>query len=327
MSNTPDKNILLDELSDMLTSGQLTNKEVLDRLQLKPNTQQVSVLAIPHFDFFKILSFVGGFIIFLGIFILVSINWSSLNDFSQVLITLGGGVGAYILGNILLYVSKTKFTGVSFHLLGGLLLPLGVFTWLSKFPSSDINTNAVAFFVFLGVFVLYLATDYFVRNNIFTLFSWVFATLAYWSAFYWITTGSDSVDLYRLDRWAMLALATIYLLFWYMLKDTSKNFTARYMYFVGVGLFLASIFALVQDFVWLESLYSLVILAAFYLSTVLKSRVLLGFATLDLIVYIFYITSRYFVDVVSWPIALIVVGFLLVGIAYGVVTINKRSFN
>jgi len=60
------------------------------------------------------------------------------------------------------------------------------------------------------------------------------------------------------------------------------------------------------------------------MSTHLKSRIFLIFGSLALGAYLTKITAEYFSDSLGWGFSLVVVGFLLMGVAYLAVRVNRR---
>ena len=56
----------------------------------------------------------------------------------------------------------------------------------------------------------------------------------------------------------------------------------------------------------------------------LKSRMVLLLSTLAVIGYIIYFTAEYFADSVGWPIALILLGFIIIGLGYMSISLNKK---
>ena len=56
----------------------------------------------------------------------------------------------------------------------------------------------------------------------------------------------------------------------------------------------------------------------------MKSKALLLTSTIFLIVHFVYITGRYFADSLGWPISLIVLGLIIIGLGYGSVEVNKK---
>jgi len=76
-----------------------------------------------------------------------------------------------------------------------------------------------------------------------------------------------------------------------------------------------------------QFLYFLVIFGGLYLSIYLKSQIILVMSTIFLIAHISYITSEYFADSLGWPISLVILGFIFIGLGYASVNINKKYIN
>jgi hypothetical protein len=315
------KSDLINHIRDFIGRGELTKTEVLSLFETIPvkKTNQVKL------DFSNILSLIGGFIVFMGVVVLVSINWIYLNDVSQVLVTLGSGILAFVVGSLLLYALKIKFTGVSFHLIAGGLIPVGIFVWLSKQNSSDINYYAVITSVFLGLMIVYLITDYIIQNDVFMFFSWLFGSIAYWTGFFWLAGDNYSLlNDFRLIGVAALVLSSAYLCISYGVKQHREN--ASFFYYVlGTMSLFGSVFSLVLDRPVFEALFVLMIMSSFYLSSLWRSRVLLAVNTIYLVIVIFYLSSRYFVEAVGFPVTMIVVGLMLILVSFLVVRLDKQN--
>ncbi len=70
--------------------------------------------------------------------------------------------------------------------------------------------------------------------------------------------------------------------------------------------------------------YILILFAGFYGSIYLKSRAMLLFSSLFLMAHMIKLTSRFFVDSLGWPISLIIIGFLIIGVGYGSYQVKKK---
>jgi hypothetical protein len=73
-----------------------------------------------------------------------------------------------------------------------------------------------------------------------------------------------------------------------------------------------------------DVLFIACIFAAFYGSVFIKSKLMLVSGAGFLIAYIIKITGKYFVDSIGWPVALIGIGFMIIGIGYGTYAIGKK---
>ena len=71
-------------------------------------------------------------------------------------------------------------------------------------------------------------------------------------------------------------------------------------------------------------LYFIIVIGGFFLAVYVKNRSILVMSTIFLIAHVSFITSEYFADSLGWPISLIILGFIFIGLGYGSVTLNKR---
>jgi hypothetical protein len=319
------KSRFLKEISQAVESNLVSRMEI-EQVLAQSSPLNPTKNRLINWSYPKILGLIGGLIVFLGVVFLVSLYWGEMNDLTQVTVTLGVGILAYICGNLLTIGLKEKFVGLSIHLIAGLMLPFGVIVLLSKiFPDSD-NSRAA---VLLGAVVfgltgaVYLATDRYLKSNLFTVFTSFFGTLAYWLTFSWLVWDyGPVVSDWRL--WAWLICSLVYVLVGRWLEDGFRKPTGVFLYWVGNFSILASLFGLLVDRGIWEILYVFVLSIWFYLSTVIKSIGFLVPGAVFLVVYLLYFNGRYFWNTLGWPVGLILSGFILIGASYGAVVFNKR---
>jgi hypothetical protein len=327
--NLPTKQDLLSQIRELSKAKLIARGEVLKAYD---EGQGGASSDLPHkglnLNYARILGFIGGLIVFLGVIFLVSLFWGDMSDVVQVLVTLGSGVVAYLTGSLLMQALDQKFVGASVHLIGGLLMPIGIIVWMTKIFPSPVDGRPVIL-AFLGafglLFGLYVLTDYFLKHNVFTLFAALFGSIAYWLAFAWVIFDQEFLlSEWRLFFWAWLVIGVVYCAFGEYFQSTKRAIVGQLLYIVGIFSILNSVFGLVYDRGILESSFVLVLSGCFYLSTQLKSRGFLIFGLIYLIGYIFYINGRYFADVIGWPIALIICGLMLILVSYFGVVWNRR---
>jgi hypothetical protein len=321
------KSELLSQISQAIEEKLITREEVLelfpkeDQLKAKPTSSR--------FHFGKIISFLGGFIVFLGISFLVSLIWVYLNHTGQILVTLGTGLVAYIVGNLLLFaLPQNRFLGSSVHLIGGLLIPTGIFVWLSKLGQSPISLQLLIAMIFAGLAVTYLASDYFLKSNVLNIFTVIFATIAFYSLFFWLT--KERLVMFRVEElwsWSTVVVGLSYLGIGYALKNTSRAVSGNLWWSVGITIFLPGVWAVsivsIHN-ILSEILFLLILIAVLYLSSYFRSLSFLVVGTIYLIVFILYLTSVYFAEVLTWPVALILVGLAMIGVGYLVVNLSQK---
>lgn len=96
------------------------------------------------------------------------------------------------------------------------------------------------------------------------------------------------------------------------------------LYFFGSAGFLAAAFSQVFDSLLWQLIYFLVVIGGLFLSVYINSRSVLAVSTIFLLAHISYITSEYFADSIGWPVSLVILGFVFIGLGYGSVTIGRK---
>ncbi len=101
---------------------------------------------------------------------------------------------------------------------------------------------------------------------------------------------------------------------------------AGWLYGVGALDFLGASLALGgwspdQNMFW-ELIFPGLAFGGIFLSTYLKSRVILVICSLYVMAYILKLTAEYFSESIGWAFALVLLGFVLIG--YGAFYVNKK---
>lgn len=94
-------------------------------------------------------------------------------------------------------------------------------------------------------------------------------------------------------------------------------------YILGSGLLLGAAYDLLARSAWDIGLLALSVAMMFF-SVQMRSRSLLLVNTLGLFSFLGYYTQEYFSNVVGWPLALILLGFLMVGISALAIKLDRR---
>ena len=121
-----------------------------------------------------------------------------------------------------------------------------------------------------------------------------------------------------------MAIGASYLLLAHAFRSGWNKHLIGALYFFGITGFLGATFSQVFDSVPWQLLYFLIVLGGLFLSVYMRSRSILVMSTLFLIAHVSYITSEYFADSLGWPISLVILGFVFIGLGYASVTINKK---
>ncbi len=275
----------------------------------------------------EVLYFIGGFIVVLGISVLIWQHWNELNPFTKIFTTLGFGIIAYLVGVLLNREEKYGEVGYAFHLIAALVIPLGLGI---VFDQAGYNTssNGIQSLIAGILFVMYIASYYVFKKPIFTFFSIAFATWFFFGFTSFIIGSNPYFGDIKFFEYRFLVVGLTYVLLGYYFSSTIQKDLSGTLYGAGSLFSLGAAFALggwqpSQNVVW-ELLLPGMIFIAFLLSVHLKSKVFLTFGTAFLMVYILKITGEYFSGTLGWPLSLMICGIALIGIGYYAFTLNKK---
>jgi hypothetical protein len=307
------KTTLIQSIKEGLEKGIITPNDIKPLIKEKGSQKQDGSLGL----FSRVIGFLGSVIAILGIVFFVALYWSNLGDIGQVIVTLGFGIAFYVSGSLLLANLKSNIPGTGFHIVGGILIPLGIFVLLSKLPESNTSLILVSSIIFTSLGVLYLVSDYLQKTNILTVFTYLFFLLGYVFGFSYVLENiSWDIELFRLAGFFLLIAASSLFTIGLVFKNKLRNNTIKFFEGVGYGGFFYSWFMMVVDSPF-EFTSLLVFAGGIILGSMNRIYSLLSFSFIALTMYIIYINTRYFSDIITWPIALIISGLVLIGSGYG----------
>ncbi|MEI6659834.1 MAG: hypothetical protein WCK91_00205 [bacterium] len=269
---------------------------------------------------------IGAIIALVGVGILVGQNWVEIGVAGRILVTLGISLVTYISALLLKKPEQRSISQVMF-VMSAALAPLGVSTLLG-----EANINFVwpyTLYTALMLCIIFLYALWVTKKNLLILIAIGFGSWAYYIVLMNAISFEYSSDLLK---WAFMLLGFSYIAIAYGYKSVSGNIADQTeineraavanvlvgfgaLAILGTGIFIGGIFDL---------FYIGIIFAAFYGSVYMKSRMMLTLGALFLMAHIIKLTSKYFVDSIGWPVALIVVGFLIIGVGYGTLSLNKK---
>ncbi len=259
----------------------------------------------------QLLQYIGGFIVLLGLGAFVATFWNDLVPVQRVLIALGGTLTAYVLGTALFFADTRSQSGVAFHLIAGCMAPFAAFVTLEEMFTISMEPMTVAL-VSLTLLLIYAVTYLFLRHLLFTFFM-LCASISFLYSTIQVILPDAPIEL-----WAHLTLliGAAGIGVGRSFRGTHNEPLAEMMYFLGGAAMLiapATVFGSIPA--W-ELIYPFLLAFTFYLAISLHSKRLLTVSVLALMAYVVYMTGKHFADVVGWPIALIVLGILLIVIGY-----------
>jgi uncharacterized membrane protein len=271
----------------------------------------------------KVLFAISGVSLF-GAIVLAGTNWNLISSPVRILITLGLAILTYILGFVFKGIQYRSVSQVMF-VISACIFPLGSYVFIYE---NNINLDwTVNIAISLTGSLLYLIAYLLTKRN--TLF---LATIGYFSWSY-IVAFSKILEMYNQDatiyKWAMIVLGLSYILISHSINTdkvvdktdlNEKNKIRNILYFAGTMLVLGTSYS----FDSFDILYIGLLFAVFYASIFLRSTVMLVVTSGFLIAEIVRLTSKYFVNSIGWPLSLIVIGFLVIGIGYVTFSLNKK---
>lgn len=267
----------------------------------------------------EILYYIGGFIIFLGICILVWQNWNTLNAITKILATFGSGIAAYFVGFLFTRSEKTEKVGMVFYFISALVTPVGLFVIFDN-AGYDETSFGSQMLISGMMFAMQIMSYFAFRKNIFILFSIIFGTWLFFSVTSFLVRGNPYFTDLDFYEYRILFTGLAYMLLGYFFSQNKEESLSDALYGFGILGFLGAALSLggykpEQNMFW-ELIFPGLVFGALFLSVYLKKRSLLIFGTIFLMVFILKITAEYFKTGLGWPLSLVIAGLMLIAVGY-----------
>lgn len=252
-----------------------------------------------------LLGYTGGAFVFVGIALLVSMIWEDIGGGQRVVITLGTGIVAFVIAMLCHRDQRYEKAVTPLFLIAAAVQPTGLFVFLDEFVPKTGEPILAALIVFATVTIQQgLAFLQLRRAGL------LFLTLIFWLAF--LATALDWLDVDEKYIAIIVGLSALFLTDWANWRG--YHAITPFWYFLSGAIFLGGVFAVVEGGP-LEIVYLGINGFFVFLSIRLASRSLLFVSVAGLICYLSYFTYEYFADVIGWPIALIVMGLIMIGVS------------
>jgi hypothetical protein len=316
---------IIEELKTYIAGGEVSRREVARRLGLgdlaaeSPRAEQVSSLA-RRMTLTRVFYYLGGLIVLIGIGFLIYQIWEDIGSVGHVLVTLGFAIVLYIVGTIFMKSYAESEVGVVMHILGALLMPTGVYVLLFELNRDPIALEWIVSWIFLGVTLMYAISYFLNRHPVFTFFSVVYGT----GMLYAFSTAILNFPGEDFFAYLTMAIGVGYMLLARGFKNTRNSVLSGFFSAFGSLGFLGAAFSRVFDSLFWQLLFLALVSGGIILSLRMKSKAVLIFSTLFLIAHIVFLTSEYFADSVGWPVALIILGFVIIGVGYASFRLGKK---
>jgi hypothetical protein len=282
----------------------------LDEIAARLNEDKASHAVDADGDVLKTsLGYVGGILIFVGVGLLIHVIWNDINGAERVIITLGPGLIAFIMGALCLNDPRFAKAVTPFFLVAAVLQPFGMLVGHDEFFPQSLDPSLTVLAV-SGVMLAQQAMGF---------IAWRRSSLGFFSILFWTVFIGTALAKLRVDGdLAAITLSVSLLCLSRAADQTPHRAIAPLWYLVGTAGLLTGFFDLVRGSA-LELSYVGLNAGMIYLSIPLASRTVLLVSVLGLMGWLGWYTDRYFADVTGWPIALIILGFVMIGLsAYAV---------
>ena len=268
----------------------------------------------------RLLYVVGGIFITLGVLYFISQIWDDLSTFNRIFITLGLGVVFAGVGSRFLMSDPERDLGNVFHTVGGFLIPGGAMVTLNELTTGIDEIWPVTGTVGV-VFAFYVLLTIYHRRVVLNFFAFANGTAFVYLLMESMIPTADG-DLYA---YLTMMIAVSYLLYAYLYRGGWNDRLIPLLLFFGAFGFYLAAFSQISSSIFMEFTYPFLAFGGLVVSVLyLKSRIVLLLSTFAVTGYIVYFTAEYFADSIGWPISLILLGFLIIGLGYSSIQLNKK---
>ena len=300
---------VLQDIVALMQHNKITLAEVsraLDDASMQMSAAPASVLS-------KLFGYIGGIFVFAGIGVFISMYWDDFSSASRVIVTLGTGLIAFVMGLICLSEQKYERVATPLFLIASVLQPTGIMVMLDEYSSGGDVRHGL---LFMAAYMLVQqgATFWAKQRTVLAFSAIIFGCIFFANLF----------DLWDLDEKLIgTVIGSSLLCLAYAIQRSKHMAIAPFWYFVGAVLLLWSIFEWVEGSLF-EPIYLGMTAFMIFLSTFVRSRTLLLVGTLAMLIYIGYYTAEHFANAVGWPIALVIIGIALIGLSALAIRLNNQ---
>jgi hypothetical protein len=299
----------LQDIVALAKHNQITLDDIAEALQAskihtdKPSTSVLS----------KLFGYIGGIFVFAGIAVFISMYWDDFGSAARVIVTLGTGLIAFVMGLVCLTDKKYERAATPLFLMSSLLQPTGILVMLHEYASGG---DARYGLLFMAAYMLIQqGSTFWAKGRTVLAFSAILFGCIFFANLF------DILDIN--EKLIGVVIGTSLLFIAYALNQSKHIAIAAFWYFIGSVVLLWSVFESVKHSA-LEPLYLGVCALMIFISTYVRSRTLLLVGTLAMLFYIGYYTAKHFANAVGWPIALVLIGIALIALSSLAVKLNNK---
>ena len=261
----------------------------------------------------RILGSLGGTFLFAGLAVFIVLNWGMMNGAARIIITLGAGLSAFVLALIAYDEERFQKVQIPLYLIAATLQPIGILVVLDEF--SSLGNWLYAALITSGIMALQQGMVFWQKR----LTTLLFTTMLFALWFFGVALHLLQVEL---DIIA-LVLGGSTVVFCVGLERTAHRLIIPFWYLVSSVYFFGGLFALLVN-TFIEMLFIAVACGGVFLSMYSRSRMLLFVSTVAILGYVSHFTNKNFLDSLGWPLVLVLLGFVLIGVSAVAIRINRR---
>ncbi len=259
----------------------------------------------------------------LGLIFFIAQIWEDLGASGRIFVTLILGLILAGIGSFFLRTKSASHLGEVWHGLAGFLIPGGALVTLYEFDYNFISLWPVTI-VFGFIFLFYLLLNFYHRNVVLTFFALANGT----ALIYLLVESMVGGAFYQFqDLYAYLTMIVglSYLLLAYSWRSGWNRYLVSVLNFLGsVGFFVAAFTRVFEFDLWKLLFFGLTIGGMALAIFVIRSRLVLLISVLFLVAHFIYITNEHFADSISWPILLVILGFIFIGLGYFSISLSRK---
>jgi hypothetical protein len=321
-----DKRSVLDAVRALAAEGEITEAELSAAYRGGAGGDDTELVE-RHTRYSRVLYFIGGGVVITGIVALIGQIWNDLGAVMHIVVTLGSGLAAYVVGVLLSSKRWLGAAGPAFFLIAALVLPLGMVVALDE---ANINPEGFGWQSLISLVLMgaFLAAYLLFRSNSVLVYAIGYGSWLFFAVTSWLVGSNPTFEEIEFLEYRVLGLGLAYLVLAYAFEDTEREGLSGPLYGFGCLGFLGAALALggwepSQNVFW-ELIFPGLVFAVLYASVHLKSKALLTFGSLFFGAYLVKITSEYFSDSLGWPLALVIAGLMLMGVGYLTLHLKRR---
>ncbi len=269
----------------------------------------------------KLLAYVGGILMLASLGATILMFWDDMNIAAHLLVTLGVSLLCIFIALLLLKgendpdstESRLVNAVMPLFLVGFLLQPMGM---MVAFDEWNIMSTAQL--------SLLLTTLLMLAQSVFFYWRYQRDDLLFVSLIYFTLSLLNGLDLQDASESTNFAITGFLLLpITYYFDQTDNRRITPFWYLGASSALLWAVFELLEP-TRFHVIFVAVAILMTYFSTLAKSRLMLFVSTSAMLCYLAYFTNEYFVDSIGWPIALMLMGVLLIGFSSLALRISNK---